>query len=108
LVAQGQTQIPGVDDTDSFAPVVCFETIRTNRLAQAVLRRQVVHQSDVETAFLLADMEEECYLELPQGFIIDVGKVGLFWRVTSVKLLNYVNALALNFRVVFSSLLQIL
>jgi hypothetical protein len=71
LVAQGQTQIPGVDYTDSFAPVVRFETIRTN-LAQAVLRRQVVHQSDVETAFLLADMEEECYLEAPDGVVLDL------------------------------------
>ena len=71
LVAQGQTQIPGVDYTDSFAPVVRFETIGTN-LAQAVLRRQVVHQSYVETAFMLADMEEECYLELPLGFDFDL------------------------------------
>ena len=36
------------------------------------MRRQVVHQSDVETLFLLADMEEDCHLELPLGFVFDL------------------------------------
>ena len=71
LVAQGQSQVHGVDYFDSFAPVVRFETIRTN-LANAVLKQKVVHQSDVETAFLLADLEEECYLEVPDGFVLDL------------------------------------
>ena len=71
LVAQGQSQVFGVDYFDSFAPVVRFETIRTN-LAQAVLKKKFVHQSDVETAFLLADLEEECYLEVPDGFVLDL------------------------------------
>ena len=71
LVAQGQSQVHGVDYFDSFAPVVRFETIRTN-LAHAVLKKKVVHQSDVETAFLLADLEEECYLEVPDGFVLDL------------------------------------
>ena len=49
LVAQGQSQVHGVDYFDSFAPVVRFETIRT--------------QSDVE---------EECYLDVSDGFFLDL------------------------------------
>jgi hypothetical protein len=70
LVAQGQTQVEGVDYVDTFAPVVRFEALRAS-VAMATLKGKVVHQSDVETAFLYAPLKEENYMELPDGLVVD-------------------------------------
>ena len=61
LVACGYTQIPGVDFTDSFAPVINDVSWRILILAMLVwnLDAKII---DVETAFLLGDLEEEIYM----------------------------------------------
>ncbi len=67
LVARGFTQRHGIDFEETFAPVVRFETIRT-LLAEVVQRNMFVHQMDVETAFLNGDLQEDVYLQQPEGF----------------------------------------
>ena len=73
-VARGYSQIQGVDFTDLFASVVHKDTIR-------VLLSLVNHldmecdQVDIKAAFLNGNLEEEIYLEPPQGSNIDSSKV---------------------------------
>ena len=61
LVACGYTQIPGVDFTDSYAPVISDVSWRILIVLMIVwsLDGMII---DVETAFLLGDLEEEIYM----------------------------------------------
>ena len=67
LVAQGFTQAPGVDYSETFAPVARFGTIRT-LLAIGVQREMSIQQMDVTTAFLNGTLKEDIYMNQPAGF----------------------------------------
>jgi hypothetical protein len=67
LVAKGFTQIPGLDYDETFSPVARFESLRL-LLALAALEDWEVHQMDVKSAFLNGVLDEEIYMEQPQGF----------------------------------------
>jgi len=64
LVARGFTQVEGVDYTETFAPVVKYQSLRTI-LALAAAQSWEVHQMDVKTAFLNGVLKEEVYMDLP-------------------------------------------
>ena len=68
LVALGYLQKEGIDYTETFAPVAKMTSIRT-LLALAATDDAEIHQMDVKTAFLNGDLEEEIYMNQPQGFI---------------------------------------
>jgi hypothetical protein len=70
LVAKGFTQIPGIDFDETFSPVARFESLRL-LLALAALEDWEIHQLDVKSAFLNGVLDEEIYMEQPQGFIIE-------------------------------------
>ena len=67
LVAQGYSQIPGVDYTDCFAPVVNDVTFRMLLVIMMVKKYECI-MIDVETAFLHGDLEEEVYMKIPEGY----------------------------------------
>ena len=73
LVACGYSQIPGVDFTESYAPVINDVTWRMLIIAKMVwnLQAKIV---DVETAFLHGDLDEEIYMEAPEGLGLDKDK----------------------------------
>ncbi|CAM8987579.1 unnamed protein product [Rhodiola kirilowii] len=67
LVAQGYTQIEGVDFDETFAPVARLEAIRL-LLALACLLKFKLFQMDVKSAFLNGVLNEEVYVAQPKGF----------------------------------------
>ncbi|KAG8493315.1 hypothetical protein CXB51_010698 [Gossypium anomalum] len=68
LVVKGYTQKRGVDFEEIFSPVVKMSSIRTI-LSLAACYDLEVEQMDVKTAFLHGDLEEELYMEQPEGFV---------------------------------------
>ncbi|GJS74444.1 ribonuclease H-like domain-containing protein [Tanacetum coccineum] len=66
LVANGSTQLEGVDVDETFSPVVKPGTIRTV-LSLATSRQWPVHQLDVKNAFLHGDLSETVYMHQPLG-----------------------------------------
>ena len=68
LVAKGYAQKYGIDYDDTFSPVVRFSSIRL-LLAFAVQNDLLIHQMDVETAFLNGKLDEEIYIQQPEGYV---------------------------------------
>ncbi|UYV82085.1 K02A2.6-like [Cordylochernes scorpioides] len=67
LVAKGYLQKSGLDYGETFSPVVKFYSIRTILSLCASLDMEMI-QLDVKSAFLNGDLEEELYMEQPQGY----------------------------------------
>ena len=74
LVAKSYSQQFGIDYLETFAPVAKMQSLRA-LLALAIHEDMEIHQMDVTTAFLLGDLEEEIYLEQPEGFDDGTGRV---------------------------------
>ena len=74
LVAKGYTQREGIDYTETYSPVVKHETIRI-LIAIASIRKLILTQFDVKTAFLYGNINEELYMEQPEGFDDGSGRV---------------------------------
>ncbi|KAK2444948.1 putative mitochondrial protein [Trifolium repens] len=67
LVAQGYTQVEGLDFEETFAPVARLESIRL-LLGVACILKFKLYQMDVKSAFLNGYLHEEVYVEQPKGF----------------------------------------
>nr|AAR89047.1 putative integrase [Oryza sativa Japonica Group] len=67
LVAQGFTQVEGLDFDETFAPVARIEAIRLF-LAFASSKGFKLYQMDVKSAFLNGFIQEEVYVKQPPGF----------------------------------------
>ncbi|KAM5569751.1 hypothetical protein ABKV19_016986 [Rosa sericea] len=70
LVAKGYSQQPGVDFHETYAPVARLDTIRA-LIALAAQKNWSLYQLDVKSAFLNGVLNEEVYVEQPQGFVIE-------------------------------------
>ena len=68
LVAKGFTQVEGIDFQETFSPVARYEAIRF-LLAHAALENWELEAMDIKTAFLYGELDEEIYMEQPEGFV---------------------------------------
>lgn len=69
LVAKDYSQTCGIDYEKTFSPVVRFSSIRV-LIAYAVQNNMIIHQMDVVTAFLNGKLEDDIYMEQPEGYIV--------------------------------------
>ena len=74
FVVKGYSQRKGVDYDDVYAPVVGKTSLRC-LMSLAATNNWDIHQMDVKTAFLHGQLDEELYLESPEGFEVPPGKV---------------------------------
>lgn len=66
-VAKGYNQTEGIYYNETFAPTANICSVQA-LMQIAVQNDLIVHQIDVKTAYLHAPIEEEIYLEQPEGF----------------------------------------
>jgi hypothetical protein len=67
LVCKGYAQVEGIDFEETFAPVARMEAI-CFLLAYACSKNIKMYQMDVKSSFLNGELEEEVYIEQPEGF----------------------------------------
>ncbi|CAL2246291.1 unnamed protein product [Prunus armeniaca] len=69
LVAKGYRQKEGLDYFDTYSPVSRITSIRM-LIAIVAIHNMDIHQMDVKTAFLNGELDEEIYMEQPEGFVV--------------------------------------
>ena len=69
LVAKGYMQKEGEDFFDTYSPVARLTTIRA-LLSLATSYGLIVHQMDIKIAFLNGELDEEIYMDQPDGFVV--------------------------------------
>ena len=67
LVAKGFSQVPGMDFTDNYSPVVNDVTFRVV-VARMLLENVKGEGVDIDNAFLNGDLEHEIYMKIPEGY----------------------------------------
>ena len=68
LVAKGFKQKADLDFFDMFSPITRITSIRL-LIAIAAIFDLKIHQMNVKTAFLDGDLEDEIYMDQPEGFV---------------------------------------
>ena len=68
FVAQGYSQMKGIDYDEVFSPVARYASVRS-LLALANAHDLEIHQMDVKTAFLNGSLNCEIYMSQPEGFV---------------------------------------
>ena len=68
LVCKGYAQEEGIDYGETFAPIARMGGVRT-LLAYSTYKGFKVYQMDVKFVFLNGILEEEVYIEQPQGLV---------------------------------------
>ena len=69
LVAKRSKQRKDVDYFDTFAPMTRISSIRV-LIPLASIHNLMIHQIDAKIAFLNGDLEEEIYMEQPEGCVV--------------------------------------
>ncbi|GJZ94318.1 ribonuclease H-like domain-containing protein [Tanacetum coccineum] len=105
LVANGSTQLEGVDMDETFSPVVKLGTIWTV-LSLVASRHWPIHQLDVKNDFLHGDLSETVYMHQPSGFrdtthpdyvcLLQRSLYGLKQEIHTTYLLLYVDDIVLT------------
>jgi len=70
LVAKGFSQKEDIDYNETFAPVAKYSSIRIILSIAATMNMNII-QLDVKTAFLYGKLNEEIYMQQPEGFITE-------------------------------------
>ena len=67
LLEKGFSQIPGVDFTDNYFPVVNDVTFRVV-MARMIIENMKGKVVDIDNSFLNGDLEHEIYMKIPEGY----------------------------------------
>jgi hypothetical protein len=67
LVAKGYAQLYGFDYTDTFAPTLHTQSLRLLFILSLTSPNHLIDQLDVKSAFLNAPLNEDVYMEIPDG-----------------------------------------
>jgi histone deacetylase 1/2 len=73
LVAKGFAQQPGSDYFETFAPTAKLTTLRAC-FALAAQSESKIFQLDVKSAYLNAEMNEDVYMDQPEGYVKEPNK----------------------------------
>lgn len=79
LVAQGFSQIPGIDYLETYAPVTKIASIRLVCALSAIYDLDL-EQLDIKTAYLNGYLKEEIYMKPPEGVGADSNDIWLLLR----------------------------
>lgn len=74
FVAKGYAQQPGINYNETFAPTARLTSIRV-LMQMSVQNNYLLHQMDVTSAYLNADIDYTIYVEQPKGFEVGQNKV---------------------------------
>ena len=66
-VARGFSQISGIDYDDTFSPTAHMTSFRV-LIQLSVQYKLLLHQMDVSSAYLHAEIDHEIYIDQPPGF----------------------------------------
>jgi hypothetical protein len=69
FVARGFSWVEGIDYEETFVPIARYTSIHTI-ISLAASMGWRLHHMDVKTSFLNGEIEEEVYIEQPDGFVI--------------------------------------
>ena len=69
LVCKGYVEVEGIGFEENYAPMPRVEAIRMF-LALSSHKKNKVYQMDVKSAFFNGKIEEEVYIEQPEGFLL--------------------------------------
>ena len=69
LVAQGFSQIPGIDYEETYSPVMDAITFRY-LISLAVSKGLDMRLMDVVTAYLYGSLDANVYMKIPEGFTL--------------------------------------
>ena len=83
LVGCGYSQISGVDYTENYSPVITAVTWCV-LLIIMLLKKYYVKLIDIQVVFLHGDLEEEIYLDCPQG--LEDAKEDKFVKLRSISI----------------------
>ena len=73
MVCNGYSQVEGIDFEETYSLVARLKAIRMF-LALSCHKNFKVYQMDVKSAFLNGKLEEEIYIEQPEGFLLSENK----------------------------------
>jgi len=66
-MAKGYSQVEGVDYSEIFSPIICYESICL-MFALVALENWYITSLDFKMAFLYGKLNEEIYMIQPEGF----------------------------------------
>jgi hypothetical protein len=69
IVCKGYSRVEGIDFEETFALVARLEAIKIF-LACACFRNFKIYRMDVKSSFLNGTLEEEVYVDQPEGFML--------------------------------------
>ena len=67
MVAKAFSQIPGLDFTDNFSPVVNNVTFQVV-ITQMIIKKWDAKIVDIDNAFLNGELKHEIYIAIPEGY----------------------------------------